>query len=241
MRRVLLFCGGILLGLAAGLILWHGPDLYAYRVSWHSAAFTRIVGVGVIVEGALAALGASVCVGRAIVPLISAPTLSSTARPEPAPTGVGGGPVLPICGILFLLSAVGPFGQVRNDSEQLEVTDSMPGQWGGELVDDFRRQARTERNFGVLWLAVGGALLGTPLFFKPRVWQMGWRMNRVGGGITAGGYLMSSMSAFVVFANGLAMEGASKDLSFAGNAGVLVGAIVAILGCVLAVTGRSSA
>jgi hypothetical protein len=93
---------------------------------------------------------------------------------------VGGGPVLPICGILFLLAAVGPFGQARRDSEQLEVMDSMPGQWGADLVDDFRRHERTERTYGVLWLVVGGALLGTPLFLKPRVWQLGWRMNGVG-------------------------------------------------------------
>ena len=71
MRRVLLSCVGIVLGLAAETILWNGPDLYAFADSWHSAAFTRTVGVGIIVEGALAALGAALCLGRAVVPLTS--------------------------------------------------------------------------------------------------------------------------------------------------------------------------
>jgi hypothetical protein len=239
MRRALLFCVGIVLGLAAEIILWHGPDLYAFADSWHSAAFTRIVGVGVIVEGALSALGAALCLGRAIIPLTSAPTQSVTAVPGSAPAAVGGGPVLPICGILFLLAAVGPFGQARYDSEKLEVMDSMPGKWGADLVDDFRRHERTERTFGVLWLIVGGALLGTPQFLKPRLWQLGWRMNGVGCGIVVGGFLLSGMGAFVCIANGLAMEGARKELNYAGYLGVLAGAIAAVVGSIVAVLGKS--
>jgi hypothetical protein len=113
--------------------------------------------------------------------------------PGPAPA-VGGGPVLPICGILFLIAAAGPFGQAPEDSEKLEVMDSMPGQWGADLIADFRRHERTARTFGVLWLVVGGALLGTPLYLKPRVWQLGWRMNGVGFGIAVGGFLVSGMA-----------------------------------------------
>jgi hypothetical protein len=239
MRRALLCCVGIVLGLAAKTILWNGPDLYLFTDSWHSAAFTRLLGVGVIVEGALSALGAALCLGRALNPLTSAPTQSGKVVPGPAPAAVGGGPVLPICGILFLLAAVGPFGQARHDSEQLEVMDSMPGQWGADLVDDFGRHERTERTFGVLWLVVGGALLGTPLFLKPRVWQLGWRMNGVGCGIAVGGFLLSGMGAFVCIVNGLLMEGANKDFSFAGYVGVLAGSIVAVVGSIFAVLGKA--
>jgi hypothetical protein len=186
MRRVLLFCVGILLGLAAGTILWIAPNLYTFEDGWHSAAFTRIIGLGIIVEGALAALGAALCLGRAVVPLTSARTRSGTAVPGPDPAAGGGGPVLPLCGMLFLLAAVGPYGQASKDSHMLEVMDSMPGQFGGDLVDDFRRRKWTEWTFAVLWLVVGGALLATPLLLKPRVWQLGRRMSGVGCGIAVG-------------------------------------------------------
>jgi hypothetical protein len=239
MRRALLFCVGIVLGLAAETILRNGPDLYAFADSWHSAAFTRIVGVAVIVEGALSALGAALCLGRALIPLTSGPRQSGTTVPGAAPAAVGGGPVLPICGILFLLAAIGPFGQARVDSEKLEVMDSMPGKWGADLVEHYRRHERAARTFGVLWLVVGGAFLGTPLFLKARVWQLGWRINGVGCGIAVGGFLLSGMGALVCIANGLAMEGASKDLSSAGYVGVLAGASVALVGSIVAVLGMS--
>jgi hypothetical protein len=152
---------------------------------------------------------------------------------------VGGGPVLPICGILVLLAAAGPFGQARRDSEVLEVIDNMPGQWGPDLVADYRRHERTERTCGVVWLVVGGALVGTPVFLKPRMWHLGWRMNRVGCGIAAGGFLLPGLGVLVCCANGLAMERASKDLAFAGYLAVLGGAIVAVVGSVVAGIRRS--
>jgi hypothetical protein len=149
--------------------------------------------------------------------------------------------VLPLCGILFLLAAVGPFGQARFDSQMLEVMDSMPGQWGADLVDADRRHERTGWTFAVLWLAVGGALLATPLFLKQCVWQLGWRMNGVGCGIAAGGLLLSGMGAFVCFANGLLMEGAREEFAYAGYLGVLAGALVAVIGSIIAAAGRSKA
>jgi hypothetical protein len=238
MRRVVLICGAILLGSAAEAILWNSPDLYAFTDSWHSAAFTRMVGIGIIVEGALAALGAALCLGRALVPLASAPARSHPAVPGPTSEAVGGGPVLPICGLLFLLAAVGPFGQARSDSEKLEVMDHMPGQWGPDLVEDFRRHERTEWTFAVLWLVVGAALLGTPLFLKPRIWHLAWRLNGVGCGIAVGGFLLSGVGALICFANGLAMEGANKDLAYAGYLGVLAGAILAVAGGIVAAFGE---
>jgi hypothetical protein len=229
MRRALPFGGGTFLGLAAGTILWNAPDLYLFTDSWHSAALTRMVGLAILVEGTLAAFGAALCLGRAVVPLASAPRAG------------GEGPVLPVCGVLFLLASVGPFGQARRDAEALEVMDSMPGKWGPDLVADFRRHERTERIFGVLWLAVGGAQSATLLFLKPRVWQLGRRRNGVGWGIAAGGLLPSGMGAFVCYANSLAMEGANKDLSFAGYMGLLAGAFIAVVGSILAAAGRAKA
>jgi hypothetical protein len=58
---------------------------------------------------------------------------------------------------------------------------------------------------------------------------------------TAGGLLLSGMGAFVCYANGLAMEGANKDLSFAGYLGSLAGAVMAIIGSIIAAAGRSKA
>jgi hypothetical protein len=241
MPRVLLFCGGTFLGLAAGTILWNAPDLFLFTDSWHSAALTRMVGLGVIVEGVLTALAAALCLGRAVVPLTPAPTQAGTAAPGPALATAGGGLVLPLCGVLFLLAAVGSFGQARRDSEALEVMDSMPGQWGADLVEDYRRHERTERAFGVLWLAGGGAFLATLVFLRRRIWQLGWRMNGVGCGIAAAGLLLSGLGALVCYANALAMEGASKEVSFVGYVGLLAGAIIAVIGSAVAATGRSKA
>lgn len=238
MRRVLLLSGGVVLGLVAGTILWNAPDLYLFTDAWHSAALTRMVGLAIIAEGVLAAFGAALCLGRAIVPLTPAPIPNRTTAPEPIPAVVGGGPVLPLCGILFLLTALGPFAQARFDSEMLAVMESMPGKWGTDLVEADRRHERTERTFAVLWLALGGALLATPLFLKPCVWHLGWRMNGIGCGIAVIGFLLSGLGALVCYANGLLMEGANKDLSLAGQIGILAGATIAVGGSILAAVGR---
>jgi hypothetical protein len=243
MRRALLFCGGAVLGLAAGAILWNAPELYLFTDSWHSAALTRMVGLGIVVEGVLTAFGAALCLGRAAVPLTPAPTRGGKTASGPASAGQRAGPVLPIRGLLFLLAAPGLFGQARRDSELLAVEEGLPAgaRYSDEIVEADRRHERTERAFGVVWLVVGGALLATPLFLKPRFWQLGWRMNGVGCGIAAGGLLLSGLGAFVCYANGLAMEGASKDLSIAGYLGLLAGAIMAVIGSIIAAAGRSTA
>jgi hypothetical protein len=66
-------------------------------------------------------------------------------------------------------------------------------------------------------------------------------MSGVGCGIAAGGVLLSGMGAFVCYANGLAMEGASKELALAGYIGLLAGAVIAVCGSVIAAAGRSTA
>ena len=242
MRRVLLFCSGILLAVLAEAILGNSHALYGLDEAWFSPEFTRIVGLAVIVQGVVAALGAGLCLGRAFRPLTSAPTPSEATLSGPAPANLGGGPVLPICGILFLLATVQPYSIAQQESSTVEVMASLPpgnGGYSDEIVDYHRRRIRTAQTFAVLWLVVGGALLGTPLFLKPRIWHMGWPMNGAGCGIALGGFLLSGMGVLVWFANGLAMEGAKKEVSLVGNLGVLAGGIVAVVGSILAVGGKS--
>jgi hypothetical protein len=116
----------------------------------------------------------------------------------------------------------------------------MPGQWGADLVADVRRDERAARAFGVLWLAVGGALLGSPLLLEPRLWHLSWRVSGVGCGIAAAGLLLSSLGALVCFANALAMEGASKDVAAAGYLAVLAGALVAAAGSTVAMLANAT-
>lgn len=222
MARALLFCVGIVLGLVAEVILWNSPDLCLRTDGWHSPAFTRMVGVAVIVEGCLCAVGAGLCLGRAFVPLVAGPTRG------------GGGPVLPICGIFFLLAAFGIFGQAQKDSSTLAVMDSMPGQVGSEILDDSRARVWTDWTLCILWLIVGAALVASPLFLKPGVWRLGWPVNGIGCAGVGAGFLLSGMGALICFGNGMAMEGASAVVSFAGQLGILAGAIIAVVGSLVA-------
>ena len=100
MRRPLLLCGGLLLGVVAGVILWNSPLWYTNEEDKVPAAVTQAGGVALIVQGAVVALAAALCLGRALVPLTLPPAVA-----RPAPPAVGGGPVLPLCGLLFLLAA----------------------------------------------------------------------------------------------------------------------------------------
>jgi hypothetical protein len=237
MRRALLCCTAIILGLVAVVVLSNAPDLHLFVDGWHSPEFTRMVGVGIIVEGALAALLAALCLGRAIIPLIPARTQCDTQMARTVSGSGGGGPVLPICGILFLLAAIGPFGQARFYSETLEVEEDLPAgaRYSDEIIDSDRRHERAGRTFGVLWVVVGAALLATPLLLKSSIWQLGWRVNGVGCGIAIGGFLLSGLGAFACFVNGLMLEGARAEFAYAGYLGVLAGAIIAIIGSIVAV------
>ena len=121
MRRVLLSCCGLFLGLVAGVILWNSPLWYINDDDPVPIALTRTAGLALIVQGAVAALAAAVCLGRALAPLTLAPAASGRA-----PAAVGGGPVLPICGLLFLLAAFGPLGQYQRESKEYAVEQSRP-------------------------------------------------------------------------------------------------------------------
>src|SRR5205807_8974449 len=48
------------LALAAGTILWNASDVYLFTDGWHSDAFRRMVGLGIIVEGVLTAFGVAI-------------------------------------------------------------------------------------------------------------------------------------------------------------------------------------
>jgi hypothetical protein len=229
-----------MLGLAACGILQYATDLVLFEDAWHSAEFTRMVGAATCVQGGIAALGAAFCLGRALSPL---PPVAPRGTPVSAAddSASRGGPVLPICGILFLLAAIGPFGQARFYREILEVEEGLPAgaRYSDEIVDSDRWHERTGWTFGVLWVVVGGALLGTPLFLKPRVWHLGWRTNGVGWGITVAGCLLSGLGVLVCLANGMMLEGASAELAFVGYLGVLAGAIVAVVGSAVAILGKA--
>jgi hypothetical protein len=240
MRRAWLYCTGIMVGLAAWAILQYAPDLALFEDGWHSAKFTRMVGAATCVQGFFAALVAAFCLGRAVTPLTPA---APRGTPVPGADGSasGGGPVLPICGILFVLAAIGRLGQARFYREILEVEEGLPAgaRYSDEIVDAHRRQERTGWAFGVLWVVVGGALLGTPLFLKPRVWHLGWRTNGVGWGIAVGGFLLSGLGALVCLANGMMLEGARAEVAYFGYLGVLAGAIAAVVGSGVAVLGKA--
>jgi hypothetical protein len=251
MSRALLFCCGLLLTLVAGIILGFSAFWYTLEEAHVSETLTRIAGVALIVEGALAAFGAAWCFGRAVSPLTYAPAVSGSA-----PAAVGGGPVLPICGLLFLLAAFGPLERSQRASRDYEATkerefrQTMVGVYHDWDVTRSRQLIPIGRTFGVLWLVIGGALLATPLVLKPRVWQLRRRLNGVGRMIAAGGLLLSVMGilAWLVneLANGLGAIGGgrgahSHDLSVVGYLGLIAGALVAVAGSIIAAAGRSEA
>jgi hypothetical protein len=237
MRRVLLFCRGLFLALVAEVILWNGPHWYTNEEDKVPTTLTQIAAVALVVQGAIVAIVAALCLGRALVPLILAPAVSSSA-----PAAVGGGPVLPLCGLLFLLAALGPLQRSQRAAKDYAFDQTMPGQFQDWAVELNRRLVPVGRTFAVLWFGIGGALLATPLLLKPRVWQLRRRLNPVGRKFAIRGLLLSVMGIFVwlvsTFGNaigGLAGGGhASHELSVVGYLGIIAGAIVAVAGSIAA-------
>lgn len=247
MKRVLLFCAGIPLGLVAVSFLGGGASELPWDKTWFSGNYDRIIGLNLIVQGAVVTLGAALCVGRAIIPLKSVPAGSRTAVSGPESAITGGGPVLPICAIPFLFVAVPVFMAAPSAAEQLERMDRASrelepmhrdfSQDRADLVEFYRRQERTMYTFGVLSLAFGGMLLVTPLFLKRRVWQLGRPINGAGVGIAIGGLLLFGMALFVWRASLTILH---RDWEFycpAGVLGVLAGTLVTVFGGIKAVAG----
>src|SRR3954470_12477120 len=110
MRRLLLLCGGLILTLVAGVALSASPQWYTNEENRIPTTLTKFAGVAISVDGAVLAVIAALCLGRAFVPLRSAPSVPASSVPAssvpassvsgsaPTPTTSGGGPVLPICG-----------------------------------------------------------------------------------------------------------------------------------------------
>src|SRR5258707_988716 len=186
-----------------------------------------MVCLGRIAQGAVAAAGAALCLARAFVPLSPVPAQNRTSLSGPAAAAVWR-PLLPICGILFFLGAVGPFWQARDAFETLQVIESVPGGFGAGLIEDFRFHGRVALAFGIGYSIVGGALLVAPMLLTSRGWQLGQRINGVGCGIALVGLLLSGMGVFVWFVNGLLMEGRQASISRVGSFGVLGGTFLAV-------------
>jgi hypothetical protein len=212
MRRILLSCGGIILGLAAVSFLGGGSELFAGGTTSLDVVGC-IIGLSLIAQGAVVSLGAALCLGRAMKPLASAPNRSETTASGSESATTGGGPVLPICGVQVLYVALLSFvsAQAAEGSQQTWWT------------------------FGVLWLLVGGALIAAPLFLKRRVWQLGWRVNGAGCKTAVGGLLISGIGLCVWRFNGTLLNGAYEYYRLMSLFGVLAGTIVTVFGGIRAV------
>src|SRR5262249_61905925 len=108
MKRVLLICCGLSFALVAEIILWNGPHWYTNEEDKVPTILTQIAGVALAVQGAIVALVAALCLARALVPVTFSPAASGSS-----PAALGGGPVLPLCGLLFLVAGVGAPGAAR--------------------------------------------------------------------------------------------------------------------------------
>ena len=238
MKRRLLSCGGIILVLVAVSLLGERVEVFPKGKTWFSGYYDRIIGLSLIVQGAAVALGAALCVGRAIIPLKSAPGRSGTTVSGRESVTIGGGPVLPICAIPFLyISLVGLTVVVRGAAKERERIERGSGQSRDDRVDYYRRQELMGRTFGVFSLVVAGMLLGTPLFLKRHVWQLGWRINGAGVGIAIGGLLLFGMALLVWIASGTILHGREDFYCPVGVLGVLAGTFVTVFGGIKAVAG----
>lgn len=244
MKRLMLLCCGLFLGLRAEVILWNGPRWYTNEESKVPTTLTQIAGVALVLQGAVVAMAAALCLARALVPLTVVP-----AVPRSGSAAVGGGPVLPLCGLLFLLAGVGPLMESRRAAEDYALAQSRPGQFQEWSVELDRRLVPVGRAFAVLWFGIGGAMLATPLFLKPRVWQLRRRLNRTGRRYAIGGLMVSVVRILAWFVNasanamGALLGGghSSHDLSVVGYLGIIAGTLVAVAGSIAAVAGASGA
>jgi hypothetical protein len=242
MKRILLICYAVFFALVAEVILWNGPRWYTNEKDKVPSTLTQIAGLALVVQGAIVALAAALCLGRALVPLTLSPEVSGSA-----PVAVGGGPVLPLCGLLFLLAGVGPLQESRRAAKDYEYAQSKPGQFQDWAVELDRRLVPVGRTFAVLWFGIGGVLLAKPLFLKPRVCQLRRRLNRVGRKYAVGGLLLSVSGILALLAGtlGNAIAGIgrggnpSHELSVVGYLGFIAGAIVAVPGSIAAVARKS--
>src|SRR5262249_48224080 len=180
------------------VILWNGPHWYTNEEDKVPTILTQIAGAALAVQGAIVALVAALCLARALVPLTFSPAASGSA-----PAALCGGPVLPLCRLLFLVAGMGPRERSRRAARDYEFSQSRPGQFQDWAVELDRRLVPVGRTFAVLWFGIGGALVATPLFLKPRVWQLRRRLNRAGRKHAIGALLLSAAGILARHRTGL--------------------------------------
>jgi hypothetical protein len=244
MKRIMPTCCGLFLGLVAEVILWNGPHWYTHQEDKVPTTLTQVAGVALVVQGAIVALVAALCIARALVPLTLSPAI-----PGSDPVAIGGGPVLPLCGLLFLLAGLGPLEQSRRSAKDYEFAQSKPGQFQAWAVELDRRLVPVGRAFAVLWFGIGGVLLATPLFLRPQAWQLRRRLNRVGRRYAIGGLFFSVVGivTWLISELGNAIGGigggghASHELSVVDYLGIIAGAVIAVAGSIGSAAGKSEA
>jgi hypothetical protein len=117
--------------------------------------------------------------------------------------------------------------------------ETFPNSNWPDVTEDTRRVALMALTCGILYLVVGGLLLVTPMFPKLRSWQLGGRIKGAGCGIASLGLFLSGVGFLVVLGNGLMLEGAKESIGRAGGYGVLGGAVLAVVGTLVGMIGRS--
>ena len=217
MKRVLLFCVGVLLALVSEVLLWWGPGVYAYESTWVEPRSSNIIGLGIIAWGVGAALGAAVALARAFARLRPEAAQHGTIRPKRAPASV-----LAICAILFFLGPLSAFFQAYTWRQRFH--DAPTGQ--AALV------------FGILYLA--GGVVVARIVLNSRREAPGRRLGGLGCGIAIFGLLVIAFGVFVSCVNGMMMEGRQDSIDVFSSFVVLAGILLTVMGSIVAVVGGSS-
>jgi len=238
MRRFALVSCGLFLALSACVLLWNAPLWYTNEEYPIPPAYTQATGIALIILGALAAFWSAVCLGRAIIPLRIAPNGAITG---------GGGPVLPLCGMILALSGIGPLRYSDYGAREYAVAEAHPGQFQDWSVELNHRWIGVGRNFAVMEFALGGLMLATPFVTTPRIWQLRRQLNVRGRKIVIAGFLIAASGILLWFA--VALIGAvgalghgapaSREPSYVAFAVIIIGTGVALVGTLIVLVGKS--
>lgn len=221
MKRILLFCAGAGLAVAAVPLLWLGPDRYQYEEFWFELHSSRFMALGLMALGAGAAAGAAFGLGYSLQP-----PSDQTGRRWARPGVIGA--------VLFLLAAMGPFGSAQRGWENVEVFATLPpGQVSPQLVRAVLGNAYLALAFGSLYVATAVASV-----VAPRYWPMDWRINWTGIAIVCAGLLQCALGILAWVGNALTMEAARAEVSVMCNLVILGGVLTAAAGAILAVVGH---
>ncbi len=231
LKRLLLFCAGIVLGYVALCLSVGGPTLFTEEKTWLPGYSVQIISLNLTVQGVVVSLVASLCIGRALIPLKIVQESTGTSGSATESTTRGGGPVLPICATLFLLSAFLCFMIAQESAAHAERYSKK---------EHNQMEVLTAQTIGVIWLIVGGMLLFSPLLLKRHFWQLGWPIDVTGGVIAISGVALSGISLFAWTYHGNLIKGSDGFFSLLSLLGFLAGTIVTVLGGIKTVAGRTS-